>query len=47
MSRYEKGDTSTEPQNHLTLIEAISCTAVIGFVTALAAGLFDGMVPWK
>ncbi|NEM92464.1 cellulose synthase (UDP-forming), glycosyl transferase family 2 [Galbitalea soli] len=41
------GEPKTAFANHLSLIEAISYTSVIGFIAAMAAGLFDGMVPWK
>jgi hypothetical protein len=50
MSNSEKIPTSapeTSESNRLSIIESISYTSVIGFIAALAAGLFDGMVPWK
>jgi hypothetical protein len=40
-------DSESGVSNRLSFIEAISYTAFIGFIGAMAAGLFDGMVPWK
>ena len=31
----------------VSLIEAISYTAVLGFIALFASGLFDGMVAWR
>ncbi len=50
MSRHDNDDAvdhASQSPNPLSLIEAISYTTVIGFIAAMAAGLFDGMVPWK
>jgi hypothetical protein len=31
----------------VSLIEAISYTAVLGFIALFASGFFDGMVAWQ
>ena len=47
----EELDVVREPEdqvpNRISVIEAISYTAAIGFIGAMAAGWLDGMVPWK
>ena len=47
-TRYRRTATA-EPNTsgRITMIEAVSYTAFIGFIGALAAGWFDAMVPWK
>ncbi|MDQ1546457.1 MAG: hypothetical protein QOH69_1361 [Actinomycetota bacterium] len=42
--------TDLEPYDEggrVSLIEAISYTAALGFIALFASGFFDGMVAWK
>ena len=41
------GESDEHVPNRISVIEAISYTAAIGFIGAMAAGWLDGMVPWK
>jgi hypothetical protein len=37
----------TDEGGRVSFIEAVSYTAIIGFIALFASGLFDGMVAWK
>jgi hypothetical protein len=42
------GDTpASSASGAISWIEAVSYTAVIGLIAAMASGLFDSMVPWR
>jgi len=47
MSTDRKRPAREEHTGRITVIEVISYTALIGLVGALAAGIFDAMVPWR
>ena len=47
MDEPTSNESEPDAHNRLSLIEVISYTAAIVFIGAMAAGWFDGMVPWK
>ena len=49
MSKHTTAGETPVPSSSgaISWIEAVSYTAVIGFIAAMASGVFDAMVTWR